>query len=61
MDATPGPDVLEGYIREAHLTRKLKRSTRKTPIRYNRKIYKIRNRVERMFRFLKHNRCFHWR
>lgn len=32
------------------------KSNRKTPIRYNKKIYKTRNRIERMFGFLKHNR-----
>jgi len=32
------------------------RSNRKTPIRYSKKIYKTRNRIERMFGFLKHNR-----
>ncbi len=32
------------------------RSNRKNPIRYNKTIYKTRNRIERMFGFLKHNR-----
>ncbi len=33
----------------------LPKSSRKTPIRYNKKIYKTRNKIERMFGFLKHN------
>ncbi|BFU92541.1 MAG: hypothetical protein NTAFB01_37280 [Nitrospira sp.] len=32
------------------------RSNRKTPIRYNKKLYKARNGIERHFGFLKHNR-----
>jgi transposase len=32
------------------------RSNRKTPIRYDRKLYKTRNGIERHFGFLKHNR-----
>ncbi|HRK98668.1 MAG TPA: transposase [Alphaproteobacteria bacterium] len=48
-------------IRDDLKRRKIKpvippRSNRKTPIRYDRKLYKTRNGIERHFVFSKHNR-----